>query len=718
MSYTDNQILSALNGFFGFESFRFGQDEIIKSVIELKDTLAILPTGGGKSLCYQLPAMMMDGTAIIVSPLISLMKDQTDSLSSSSIPATFINSSLGYEEIRKRLDLALSGSYKLIYIAPERLESNFFVNFLSKIKISLLAVDEAHCISEWGHDFRPSYMNIPSSLNFRRDFPILALTATATPDVQEDICKYLRLVNPGIYIRGFDRPNLSYKVIKTIKKLEYLVSIIKSTKEGSSIIYCGSRKKVEEYGNVLNNAGFRAAIYHAGMEQDQRKASQERFFGGDAKVIVATNAFGMGIDKPDVRNVIHCDMPSTLEAYYQEAGRAGRDGLPAECYMLYTPSDRRLQEFFIEMTYPSVSEIEKVYQTIMDRAGIAIGERYRGEIKLTELQIANFAGTHERKAASSIALLERHGILARSDSPGSANVEFTATQERIREFFENLTGPRQAAFEALLRNISSEAFKKPVNINPARIASRNMINETEFLNYLDTFQFAGIINFSLNTEGGGLYSLLERMPFDRLPIDFNQYNYRKRHAEKKLDIMQNYCESAECKRNIILEYFHETGYSGNCGKCSSCVVEKEDGSRKFSKLITNPKLFESRSKTVTGTKASIVQTVQAENKLLQDPVNSEILNYIKNKLPLEMISKKTGLSEGTVAARIQVVIESVYEIDCSYLYNSHTRIEVESILRKNPNITLRELRRRIKSEIDFATLRIIKTVALKSLSKR
>lgn len=356
-----------LSKYYGYSSFRSGQKKIINSILQGRDTLGIMPTGGGKSVCFQIPALLFSGTTLVISPLISLMKDQVDALHSLGISATFINSTLDQETVEERIQQTRQGKFKLVYVAPERLESKVFLARIKSLPISLLAIDEAHCVSQWGHDFRPSYLAILPFINELPRRPVVAaFTATATEEVKQDIVKLLALRSFRVFLTGFDRENLTFSILRGENKRDFILNYLENNRGQSGIVYAATRKEVDNLHEFLNKKGYAVGKYHAGLSDHERIRSQEQFLYDDIQVMIATNAFGMGIDKSNVRFVIHYNMPKNMEAYYQEAGRAGRDGEPGECILLFSPQDTLVQKFLIEQTPSPAERKTNEYKKLQD----------------------------------------------------------------------------------------------------------------------------------------------------------------------------------------------------------------------------------------------------------------------------------------------------------------------------------------------------------------
>jgi len=407
--------VAALKQYFGFERFRSPQDAVVDAILQKQDAMVVMPTGGGKSLCYQLPALMMPGVAVVISPLIALMKDQVDALRARNVAVGLINSSQSYAEQRAQIQQLEAGAFKLVYIAPERFRSAAFVNALAECSISFVAVDEAHCLSQWGHDFRPDYLKIGQSLARLGHPQVAAFTATATPDVRADILQHLQLREPAVFVSGFERKNLAFRIRHVngeADKYNRLHALVNEHHTG--IIYCATRKKVNAVSQSLHNDKIAHVIYHGGMDDGQREQAQNAFMSGQVSIAVATNAFGMGIDRADIRFVAHFEMPGSVEAFYQEAGRAGRDGLPAVCEMLFSFADKRVQEFFIEGANPSLGTLNAVYAKLRRLAN----EQQEVILSIDDLIQSLDEKINPMAVSTAIGILARNGLIERFDVPG------------------------------------------------------------------------------------------------------------------------------------------------------------------------------------------------------------------------------------------------------------------------------------------------------------
>ncbi len=559
---------------FGFTAFRPGQREIIEAILRGRDVLGILPTGSGKSLCYQLPAVASSAVTLVISPLVALMHDQVSALQQRGIPSTAITSTLGSEEIAYRLRSAQLNHVRLLYIAPERLESTGFLEHLRRINVERIVVDEAHCISQWGHDFRPAYMRIRNLVHVIGRKQIVALTATATPRVQHDILAQLGMRDPYVHIENFDRPNLGFCVeecppSKGYQQKAARVADAVERCRGAAIIYVGTRRATEIISAHLRSFGINARSYHAGMPDAMRLNVQEWFMADSTPVLVATVAFGMGIDKPDVRLVAHCDLPLSIENYYQEAGRAGRDGRDATCLLLYSHGDERLQRRLIESQFPPRRLVEETYNLIAERLRVAVGLQSSAVLRDDPATLARALSCTVNQLENVIDFLERQQLLSRRRGNRSLQVRIATSRQRWLEYCSTAPADRAAALNALLRSLGPSAYDDAVELSLDDLEQRHAVSVDELYRALRAAELARIIEVYPGSDGDGLRLVGERYSRQRLPIEWHQIDERRAAAVEKAMAMLDYARSAQCKRAIILAYFGQPA-PDVCGKCSSC----------------------------------------------------------------------------------------------------------------------------------------------------
>ncbi|HEV7389912.1 MAG TPA: ATP-dependent DNA helicase RecQ [Gemmatimonadaceae bacterium] len=551
---------------FGYDQFRPGQEAAVSAILGGRDTVVVLPTGGGKSLCFQVPALMLPGLTVVLSPLISLMKDQVDALTAKGLPATFINSTLTSGQISDRLARVDRGEIKLLYVAPERFDTGRTAERLRKTGVSLLAVDEAHCISQWGHDFRPSYLKVSKVHEALGSPTTIALTATATPDVRRDIIRQLALKNPETIITGFDRPNLTYYVVPAkndAEKEARLVEILR-TRDGLAVVYASTRRAVDQLVTVLERARIRAAGYHAGLDDARRHEVQDAFMTEKVRAIVATNAFGMGIDKPNVRLVIHFAMPGTLEAYYQEAGRAGRDGLHSDVFLLHAFPDRFTHEFFIKGSYPERTVVEQTYEALKLRSNA------QGFVAAEPEDIARAVKPKisAREVESALKILSRAGAVTVSNGERErVMVRLLATPDRIKR---ELTGDANAELgllRAMWRGVGSSLSSGAViDLDGLPPGIGGAASCTPLLDALQKKQF-----LVWERLGAGPYLTDRKATLSRFDIDWATLDRRRRAEMAKLQAVQMYAYTKECRRGFVLRYFGDPAARASCKGCDTCL---------------------------------------------------------------------------------------------------------------------------------------------------
>jgi ATP-dependent DNA helicase RecQ len=549
---------------FGFDDLRPAQVRAVQSVLERHDTLIVLATGGGKSICYQLPALLLDGLTVVISPLIALMRDQVEALERKAIPAAFINSTLSSSQVSDRMSRAANGELKLLYLAPERADIGRTIDRIARMGVSLLAVDEAHCISEWGHDFRPSYRRIGRIRDRLGGPPTVALTATATPDVRGDIMKQLGLREPRVIVAGFDRTNLHYSVRSERTQKEKDSALVETLKArpGVAVVYAPTRKATERLASTLNRARIRAVAYHAGLDDIARNQAQDAFMQEQARVVVATSAFGMGIDKPDVRTVVHWAMPGTLEAYYQEAGRAGRDGEPAACVLLHSYPDRFTHEHFIEQAHPSRRLYEQAWRTL---------KRYADDVGLTSLTPASLAGllpddANPRHVEIVLQQLVRRGLVTVvPEHTDRLWVRLLATPTRITSELATDRAMERDLLRALWRQTAGKVQDGAIMaLDRLPPGLGHPIELKRMLATLEREQFVWT-----RPVGSGIAIGGDVLPAESPPIDWRELDARKRHDMDKLDWVQRYAYARTCRRRFILDYFGDPSTDG-CAGCDVC----------------------------------------------------------------------------------------------------------------------------------------------------
>lgn len=561
--------LKILKQYWGYPAFRPMQGDIIQSVMERRDTLALLPTGGGKSICFQVPALCKPGICLVISPLIALMKDQVEQLQKRNIPAEAIYSGMHYKDIDRILDNCIYGNTKLLYLSPERLSTDLARARIEQMEVSLIAVDEAHCISQWGYDFRPPYLEIA---NIREilptGVPVLALTATATPKVVEDIQEKLEFSEKNVFQKSFERTNLSYSVLTEEGKSRKLVDILKRV-PGSGVVYVRNRRQTKEIAHYLVKNGIPAVFYHAGLSPDERSDRQEAWMQNRTRIVVSTNAFGMGIDKPDVRIVVHMELPDSLEAYFQEAGRAGRDGAKSYAVLLYNESDRIKLERQYELSFPPFEEIRRTYRALGSFFQLAVGA---GEGQSFDFDIVKFTNNFQLdliRTFSCLKILEQAGWIVLTDAvfiPSSLMIK--VDKDALYDY--QLRNPKMdKLLKAILRTYQG-AFNHHIRLRENQLAHFLKMSPDSLKQALQRMHQDNIVDYQPQKDSPQIIFLKERVDADNLMIDQKIYQFRKERQRKNIQSAIAYATRARCRSQQLLSYFGEDE-AGRCGICDVCT---------------------------------------------------------------------------------------------------------------------------------------------------
>lgn len=570
----ENRLREILRQVFGFEDFRPVQKQVIESVMAGKNTLALLPTGGGKSLCYQIPGLAQEGLCLVISPLIALMKDQVDQLRSKGIKAAAIFSGMSLREIDTTLDNCIYGDFKFLYVSPERLKTELFLERFRQMKINLIAVDEAHCISQWGYDFRPAYLEIAKIREFHPAVKVLALTATATPKVIEDILEKLEMNSPEIFQQSFARENLSFSVRQVENKLEKGIEVLRRI-PGTAIWYVRNRQATHQIAKSLIQLGISAAPYHAGLSSEERSSRQDAWKSNQVRVIVSTNAFGMGIDKPDVRVVIHSDLPENLENYYQEAGRAGRDGKKAFAVLICNEQDMEQILHRAELVYPSADFLRKVYQCLANYYQLAVGTNMLSSFDFDISDFSETYGLPMLETFYAMKVLEEEGFIELNESfYAPSRFHFRVDPSQLYEVQIKYV-KLDPVIKVLLRTYGGNLFSEYINIQEGKLAKSIGISEKEFIPALNQLAKLEVADYDARKDTPQLTFLTQRYDAGKLPLNFRRIADRKALTEAKAKSMVNYANQGKiCRTQFIQEYFGENT-DQKCGICDVCIERKK-----------------------------------------------------------------------------------------------------------------------------------------------
>jgi ATP-dependent DNA helicase RecQ len=566
--------LNILEKYWGHAQFRPLQAAIIDAVVAQKDVLALLPTGGGKSICFQVPALMQDGMCLVISPLIALMQDQVNNLQEKGIEAAVIHSGMPFSAVKETLQACTSGAYKFLYLSPERIESNLFKEYLPALDISLIAVDEAHCIAQWGYDFRPPYLRIAALRTELPSVPVIALTASATKEVESDIIEKLAFKDYSIFRQPYKRPALSYSYFEVESKINKTLDIINNVK-GGGIVYCNTRKQTKDIAELLQLQKINADYYHAGVSADERQQKQKKWMIGETRIMVCTSAFGMGIDKDDVRTVIHYDMPDCLENYYQEAGRAGRDGKKAYAVLLATKADIIKARNLHETRFPAIEVIKNIYQSIANYLQLPVGIGEGGYFNFNLLEFCNNFKLDLILVTQTLKVLEQEGHIQFSENIFlPSQVCFTCSKEGL-ENFEQAYPAFEPLIKALLRSYQG-IFDNRISVFEKRMAGICKQSIDEIQKQLQQLAAMGMIEYLPQKETPQIHFLLNRAPAAFLHIDKDQYLKRKVAFTTRINTLIRFATNPGCCRSVFIGNYFGDIDKDNCGICDYCLSIKKN----------------------------------------------------------------------------------------------------------------------------------------------
>lgn len=645
-----------LNDQFGYKNFKNGQKEIIDTILSGTNVLAVMPTGAGKSICYQIPALMSSTFSVVISPLISLMHDQVKILNKNRIPASYINSSLDYFQSEKVLNNIDNNKIKLLYVAPEKLNNPEFAERIGNLKPEYLFIDEAHCISEWGHSFRPSYRYIKKFAELIGINKISAFTATATPEVRQDIINQLGFENPKIFVYGFERTNLELNVLKTKNKKENIVKLIRKENR-PTIIYTSTRKNAENVSEYLRSNKINSQFYHAGLTNELRKIIQDDFLNDNIEVIVATNAFGMGIDKKNVGMVIHYNIPGSIENLYQEFGRAGRDGSYSKTFLFYSAKDKKTQEFLIKSNHPSYEQIKTVYDAILDYYKIAVNQRFSGQLVLDiQLQkLIESKSINNAVLSSALSSLEQNNYFKISSAASiDFSVKFLIDKNQLKNYIKNLYNNELKDFILnLLKFYGKQLFEINTKIDFNLIKNNLGISRTLSINYLNTLNRIGIIDFTKPDFSIKIEMLRERIPGNNLYLNIEEINKKLNHAQVKLNNIIDYVFTKDCRFKFILNYFGEELENYKCGICDNCRTNTQGTDateeylseiiirtfKEYKGLLSEGRLIGILTGKSNAHSAKMISTYQSCSDYKKDQIEN-VIGLLKSKGLLKSYDKK------------------------------------------------------------------------------